>query len=165
MGSLIDFTFTFHFHVLEKEMATHSSIPAWRIPGMVEPGGLPAMGSHRVWHDWSDLAAGAFFIDPYILIFFLFLLRSNKFKWDKWKWKVKVLFTQSCPTLWDPMGCSTLGFSVHRILQARILEWVAVSLFQGIFLTLGLNLGLLHCWQIIYHLNHQGSPENKVHMF
>ena len=52
-------TFTFHFHVLEKDMATHSSALAWRIPGMGEPGGLSSMGSHRVRHDWSDLAAVA----------------------------------------------------------------------------------------------------------
>ena len=43
-----DFTLTFHFHTLEKEMATHSSVLAWRIPGTAEPGGLPSMGSHRV---------------------------------------------------------------------------------------------------------------------
>ena len=49
--------FTFHFHALEKEMATHSSVLAWRIPGTEEPGGLPSRGSHRVGHDWSDLAA------------------------------------------------------------------------------------------------------------
>ena len=48
---LSDFTFTFHFHVLEKEMATHSSVLAWRIPGTGEPGGLPSMGSHRAGHD------------------------------------------------------------------------------------------------------------------
>ena len=48
---LSDFTFTFHFHVLEKEMATHSSVLAWRIPGTEEPGGLPSMGSHRVGYD------------------------------------------------------------------------------------------------------------------
>ena len=53
---LSDFTFTFHFHALEKEMATHSSVLAWRIPGTGEPGGLPSMGLHRVRHDWSDLA-------------------------------------------------------------------------------------------------------------
>ena len=47
---LSDFTFTFHFHALEKEMATHSSVLAWRIPGKGEPGGLPSMGSHRVGH-------------------------------------------------------------------------------------------------------------------
>ena len=65
MGSLSqtglkDFTFTFHFHALEKEMATHSSVLAWRIPGTGEPGGLPSMGLHRVGHDCSDLAAAAF---------------------------------------------------------------------------------------------------------
>ena len=48
---LSDFTFTFHFHALEKEMATHSSVLAWRIPGTAEPGGLPSVGSHRVGHD------------------------------------------------------------------------------------------------------------------
>ena len=48
---LSDFTFTFHFHALEKEMATHSRVLAWRIPGMGEPGGLQSMGSHRVGHD------------------------------------------------------------------------------------------------------------------
>jgi len=56
---LSNFTFTFHFHALEKEMATHSSVLAWRIPGMGEPGGLPSMELHRVGHDWSDLAAAA----------------------------------------------------------------------------------------------------------
>ena len=56
---LSDFTFTFHFHAMEKEMATHSSVLAWRIPGRAEPGGLLSMGSHRVGHDWRDLAAAA----------------------------------------------------------------------------------------------------------
>ena len=56
---LSDFTLTFHFRALEKEMATHSSVLAWRIPGTGEPGGLPSMGSHRVGHDWSDLTAAA----------------------------------------------------------------------------------------------------------
>ena len=56
---LSNFTFTFHFHALEKEMATHYSVLAWRIPGTEEPGGLPSMGSHRVGHDRCDLAAGA----------------------------------------------------------------------------------------------------------
>ena len=56
---LSNFTFTFHFHALEKEMATHSSVLAWRIPGTGEPGGLLSMGSHRVGHNWSDLAAAA----------------------------------------------------------------------------------------------------------
>ena len=55
----LDATERLHFHALEKEMATHSSVLAWRIPGMAEPGGLLSMGSHRVGHDWSDLAAAA----------------------------------------------------------------------------------------------------------
>ena len=54
---LSEFTFIFRFHALEKEMATHSSVLAWRIPEMAEPGGLQSMGSHRVRHDWSDLTA------------------------------------------------------------------------------------------------------------
>ena len=56
---LSGFTLFFHFHALEKEMATHSSVLAWRIPGTGEPCGLPSMGSHRVGHDWGDLAAAA----------------------------------------------------------------------------------------------------------
>ena len=54
-----NFTFTFHFHALEKEIATHSSVVVWRIPRTGEPGGLLSMGSHRVGHDWSYLAAAA----------------------------------------------------------------------------------------------------------
>ena len=54
-----DFTFTFHFHALEKEMATHSDVLAWRIPGTGEPDGLSSMGSHRVGHESSDLAEAA----------------------------------------------------------------------------------------------------------
>jgi len=56
---LSDFIFTFHSHALEKEMASHSSVLAWRIPRMGEPGGLPSMGLHRVGHDSSNLAAAA----------------------------------------------------------------------------------------------------------
>ena len=64
---LSDFPFTFHFHALEKEMATHSSVLAWRTPGTGEPGGLPSMGFHRVRHDWSDLAAAYFLWMPHTL--------------------------------------------------------------------------------------------------
>jgi len=54
---LSDFTFTFHFNALEKEMATHSSVLSWRIPGMGEPGGLLSVGSNRIRQNWRDLAA------------------------------------------------------------------------------------------------------------
>ena len=56
---LSDFLFTLNFHAWQKEMATHSSVLAWRIPGTGECGGLPSMGSHRVGHDWRNLAAAA----------------------------------------------------------------------------------------------------------
>ena len=66
-----DFPFTFHFHALEKEMATHSSVLAWRIPGMGEPGGLLSTGSHRVEHDWSDLEAAAAYSHKAVLAYII----------------------------------------------------------------------------------------------
>ena len=72
---LSDFTFNFHFHALEKEMATHFGDLAWRIPGMGEPGGLPSMGSHRVGHDWSDLVAAAADDQGFL---------KQKLKWVRW---------------------------------------------------------------------------------
>ena len=66
---------------------------------------------------------------------------------------VKAKVAQSCPTLWDPMD-----YTLHGILQARILEWVASPFFRGIFPTEGSNPGLLHCRQILYQLSHQESP-------
>ena len=66
------------------------------------------------------------------------------------------------PTLCDPMGCSPPGSSVHGILQVRMLEWVAIPFSRGIFLIQGLNLGLLHCRQILYHLSHQGSAMGSL---
>ena len=72
---LSDFTFTFHFHALEKEMATHFSVLAWRIPGMGEPGGLLSIGSHRVGHNWSNLAAAAALYQlSYVAFFFIYHL-------------------------------------------------------------------------------------------
>ena len=65
---------------------------------------------------------------------------------------------QSCPTLCDPVNCSPPGSSVLGILQARILEWVAMPLLQGIFPTQGLNPGLCHWRQILYCLSHEGTP-------
>ena len=70
--------------------------------------------------------------------------------------KVKVLVTQLCLILCDPMDFSQPGSSVHGILQARILEWVTTSYFRGIFTTQGSTLGFLHCRQVLYCLSHQG---------
>ena len=77
---LSDFTFTFHFHALEKEMVTHSNVLACRIPGTGEPGGLPSMGSHRVGHDWSDLAAAAAAV--------IFQIKSNSSQSTMVTWKL-----------------------------------------------------------------------------
>ena len=81
-----NFTLTFHFHALEKEMATHSSVFAWRIPEMGKPGALPSMGSHRVGHNWSDLAAAAAAADiRYKYSFWealMFLNGLSNFTWD-----------------------------------------------------------------------------------
>ena len=76
---LSDFTFTFHFRALEKEIASHSSVLAWRIPGTGEPGGLPSMGSHRVGHDWSDLAAAAMWNLGGILLKHFYNVSNNNF--------------------------------------------------------------------------------------
>ena len=96
---LSDFTFTFHFQALEKEMATHSTVLTWRIPGTGEPGGLSSMGSHRVGHDWSDLAAAAassteesLFLGKQPKMF----LDEIVFGWGclrSWRWPFRVLFT------------------------------------------------------------------------
>ena len=69
------------------------------------------------------------------------------------------LVTQVCPTLCHPMGCSPTCSSVHGIFQARLLEWVAIFLLQGIFLIQELNQGLLHWRWILYKLSYQGSPK------
>ena len=77
---LSDFPFTFHFHALEKEMEIHSSVLAWRIPGTGKPGGLPSLGSHRVGHDWRDLAAAA--VPQFFLLFsgvFSYLMSEDFF--------------------------------------------------------------------------------------
>ena len=81
MIQLSVFTFTFHFHALEKEMATHSNVLAWRIPGMGEPRGLPSMGLHRVGHDWSDLAAAAY-INKYLYIYIINAINITQYKYN-----------------------------------------------------------------------------------
>ena len=75
--------------------------------------------------------------------------------------RVNVLVAQLCLTLCKSMDFSLPGSSSHGILQARILEWVVISFSRGIFLTQGLNPGLQHCRQILYHLSHQGSPTDQ----
>ena len=130
-------------------MVTHPCILGWKIPWKDEPGGLPSMGLHRVGHDWSDLAAAAehwtrraFNVGgvPYETGY------SDMTCHSVWGGSIicvhymctrrKVdggggLVTKSCLTLCNLMDCSPPGSSVHGILQARILEWVAVSFSRG----------------------------------
>ena len=132
-------------HPLEKEMATHSSILAWRIPWSVEPGGLQSMGLRRLQNDWAAntfahfhgrqvrisrsriQVQGGLFPNPLFLTLY-YALNGNPSAIDQWlpNVKVKMLVAQSCPTLCDPMDCSPLGSSVHGISQARIPRWVAI---------------------------------------
>ena len=85
---LSNFTLIFHFHALEKDMATHSSNLAWRIPGMGEPDGLPSMGLHRVGHNWSDLEVMYFIFFHLIFstIFHLHSLCHPVFLNSPWLW-------------------------------------------------------------------------------
>ena len=111
---LSDFTFTVHCHALEKEMATHSSVLAWRIPGTAEPSGLPSLGSHRVGHDWSDLAVAA--------------ATTYSYETGGGGGGLVAVKSHSC----KPMDCSLRVSSVQGILQATILEWVAIF-FSRVF--------------------------------
>ena len=97
---------------LEKEVATHFSILAWKIPWTEKLGGLQFMGSQRVGHNGATntiITQGSFHL----------------------KYQSQAKPPQSCPALCNPTNCSPLGSSVHGILQARILEWVAVSSSRG----------------------------------
>ena len=100
---LSDFSFTFHFHALEKEMATHSSVLAWRIPGVEEPGRLPSMGSHRVGHDWSELAAAAAAADHYKTIGIYYgCWEAKRWFWaEAWQDAVNILTGPSWILYWE----------------------------------------------------------------
>ena len=122
----------FHFHALEKEMAAHYSIFAWRIPGMGEPGGLPSLGSHRVGHDLRDLAAAAVIALPDQRL--KAVMTTNIYKAADSSHSIFhnvfcccCWVSQECLNLGDPVDCSPPGSAVHEISQARILEWVASS--------------------------------------
>ena len=159
---LCDFTFTFHFHTLEKEMATHSSVLAWRIPGTAEPGGLPSMGSHRVGHNWSDLAAAAGYLwllpvlwkqtfkieteqqsrpgDVHTQVSSTLCI-GNQYVRNPLSLYINIyvymcgsggLVTHLCPTLCDPKDSNLPGSSVLGISQARKLP-VAISFPRGSF--------------------------------
>ena len=137
---------------LEQGMATHSSVPAWRIPGTEEPRGLQFMGLQRFRHNWTHLVL--------ILSYFIYkYIYSFKFPWCPsiclLTWSpclviislmLKSSFTKLCLTLCGPMGCSLPGSSVHGISKARILDWVAIFFSNFIYNPL-LFTGALMIWQ------------------
>ena len=86
-------------------------------------------------------------------------------RWGKLKDCIICLVAQSCPTLHDPMDCSPSGSSVHGDSSGKNTGVGCHALLQGIFPTQGLNPGLLHCWQILYHLSHQGSRRMSNSLF
>ena len=101
-----------------------------------EPGGLRSMGSHGVRHDWRDLAATAAAAESQSEKTVELCLTQNfsSFTWPwspLFRWKVKVLVAQSCPTLFNLMDYGLSGSSVHGIFQAKILEWVAIPFSRG----------------------------------
>ena len=105
---LSDFTFTFHFHALEKEMATHSSVLAWRIPGTGKPGRLPSIGSHRVRHDWNDLAAAAEYLKHAGFCAGTMDRNKNKSRYScsksSWWWERQTNNSSLCSGLWISPG-------------------------------------------------------------
>ena len=119
-------------------MATHSSVLAWRIPVTGKPDGLPSVGLHRVGHDWSDLAAAAAAAAGpkhrgYGLRRTWIQIVPPPFGsyGTLGSHKVEKIVIQLYPVLCDPMNCSPPDFSVHGILQAGILEWVAIPFSRG----------------------------------
>ena len=90
------------------------------------------------------------------------LALKNKYQTSHW---VKVLVTQLCPTLCDPVNCSPPSSSVHRSLQARILEWVAIPFFRGSSRSRNQTPGLLHCRQILYCLSFQGRANLSLQLY
>ena len=121
---------------LKKEMATNSSILAWKIPWMEEPGWLLSMGSQRVRHDWAT-SLSIYLSKIYKQLIQLNIKKkrnkqdvNNRSIQEKGRWSE---VAQSCPTLHDPIDCSLPGSFIHGIFQARILELVAISFPKGFF--------------------------------
>ena len=155
-----DFPFTFHFHALEKEMATHSSVLAWRIPGMGEPGGMPSMGLHRVRHDWSDLAIAPAAADVFLEFscfsndptdFGNLISGSSAFSKSNliiWKFTVHVLlkphlenFEHYFASMWAECNYVVIEYTL-------VLPFFGVGMKTDLFQLCG------HCWvfQICWHI-------------
>ena len=153
---LSDFTFTFHFHALEKAMAPHSSTVAWRIPWTEEPGGLQSMGSLRVGHDW-------------VTSFSLFTFMHWRRQWHP----TLVFLPGESEGLGSLVGCRLWGhrvghdwsdlaaaadYTAQGIFQARILEWVASPFSRASSQPRDRTQVSRSYRQFLYQLSHKGSP-------
>ena len=129
---LSDFTFTFHFHALEKEMATHSSVLTWRIPGMAEPGGLLSMGLHRVRHDWSDLAAA---ICNHIssLEFFSLMLSQILLSCPETRPNNSICFTKPFPVLPDVLYQLLFIYLSYSLYHSRGEYYLVLSALNSLW--------------------------------
>ena len=146
---LSDFTLTFHFHASEKEMATHTTVLAWRIPGTGEPGGLPSLGSHRVGHNWSDLAIAGCLAASLDSTHWISKVPPS--------WEVKVFIPQLCTTLQDPMD-----YIAHQaplsMEFSRQEYWSGLPFPSPGDLPVARTEPRLPALQADYHLSHQRSP-------
>ena len=106
--------FHFSFHALEKEMATHSSVLAWRIPGTGEPGGLQSMGSHRVGHDWRDLTST-------VAMFLCNILKCVCINWKR-KWQPTLVFLPGKSHGWRSLA----GYSPWDHKESDMTEWLTL---------------------------------------
>ena len=151
---LSNFTFTFHFHALEKEMATHSSVLAWRIPGTGEPGELLSMGSHRVGHDWSNLeaAAAAVYEPPARGIFIIAteLNRTHSKLWSLPKWRWFVMIDLDIKEL--PQGSGKILFFRKEKISFPEKGWyldIYDDVFGAIHLTDWMGMDLFFQWAML----------------
>ena len=148
---LNEFTFTFHFHTLEKEMATHSSILAWRIPGTGEPDGLPPMGSHRIGHNWSDLAAAAALFDSYMHLKVYPMKEEEMMFALNWQWS-QIFLVLGTDFVEDNFSMSQ-GWGI-------VSEWYKCIPFIVHLIS---NLMLLLIWQEVLVLSPEvGTPASKA---
>ena len=123
------FTFTFHFHALEKEMATHSSVLAWRIPGTWEPGGLPSLGLHRIRHDWSDFATAAAEVYNHLVLGSRDLLVTDL--------KMPLVFLHKFT-----LDMTKNGYPFHGLVSEKIpCFWIVSDLWPGYRLTAVISQG------------------------
>ena len=161
-------------------MATHSSVLAWRIPGMGETGGLPSMGSHRVGHDWSDLSVACMyismfnFLNTHQTVFqsgYNILCSYHKYMGGRYSLPALVIFLLSPLLCWSERKKSesesdsvvSNSFQPHGLYSpwnspGQNTGVGSLSFLQGIFPTQLSNPGLPHCRQIVYQISHKGSP-------